>query len=73
MAKPHFLRLIRQFAGTRVLVIGDLMVDRFVRGNVTRISPEAPVPVVHVKDESDLPGGAGNAKNWVRGAPFLRG
>ena len=60
MAKPHFLRLIRQFAGTRVLVIGDLMVDRFVRGNVTRISPEAPVPVVHVKDESDLPGGAGN-------------
>ena len=53
-------RLIHQFAKTRVLVVGDLMVDRFIRGKVSRISPEAPVPVVLVKDESDLPGGAGN-------------
>ena len=55
-----FHKIIRSFAGTRILVIGDLMVDRFVRGKVSRISPEAPVPVVHVKDQSDLPGGAGN-------------
>lgn len=60
MAKAQFLRLIRQFSGTRILVIGDLMVDRFVRGKATRLSPEAPVPVVHVKNETDLPGGAGN-------------
>ncbi len=52
--------LIRKFQGTKICVIGDLMVDRFVRGKVSRISPEAPVPVVQVKEEVDLPGGAGN-------------
>ncbi len=56
----EYHRLIDAFSKTKVLVIGDLMVDRFIRGKVTRISPEAPVPVVLVKDESDLPGGAGN-------------
>jgi D-beta-D-heptose 7-phosphate kinase/D-beta-D-heptose 1-phosphate adenosyltransferase len=60
MAQAQYTRLIHKFAKTNILVIGDLMVDRFVRGKVTRLSPEAPVPIVHVKDESDLPGGAGN-------------
>ncbi len=62
MKKSHqaYERLIDRFSGTRVLVIGDLMVDRFIRGKVSRISPEAPVPVVLVKDQVDLPGGAGN-------------
>lgn len=55
-----FLHLIERFPKTKILVIGDLMVDRFVRGKVSRISPEAPVPVVQVKEETDLPGGAGN-------------
>lgn len=55
-----FPRLIDRFPGTKICVIGDLMVDRFIRGKVSRISPEAPVPVVHVKEEVDLPGGAGN-------------
>lgn len=52
--------LIGTFVRARVLVIGDLMLDRFIWGEVRRISPEAPVPVVHVARESEHPGGAGN-------------
>ncbi len=48
------------FAGARVLVVGDLMVDCHVRGEVARISPEAPVPVVRVTGRSWTPGGAAN-------------
>ena len=55
-----YKHLIDRFQGRKILVVGDLMVDRFIRGKVSRISPEAPVPVVLVKDEVDLPGGAGN-------------
>lgn len=44
----------------RILVIGDLMLDRYIEGNVTRISPEAPVPIVQVNGYSDIPGGAAN-------------
>lgn len=43
-----------------ILVVGDLMVDRFLWGTVHRISPEAPVPVVHLKSETSALGGAGN-------------
>jgi len=53
-------RLVTRFARARVLVIGDLMLDRFIWGAVNRISPEAPVPVVQVTRESAHPGGAGN-------------
>ncbi len=49
-----------RFGGMPVLVIGDLMVDRFIRGAVHRLSPEAPVPVVDVQEEKAMPGGAGN-------------
>lgn len=48
------------FAGLKVLVIGDVMLDRYVYGHVGRISPEAPVPVVHVKRREKRLGGAGN-------------
>ncbi len=44
----------------RVLVIGDLMLDRYWHGSTSRISPEAPVPVVHVQDDEHRAGGAGN-------------
>jgi D-beta-D-heptose 7-phosphate kinase/D-beta-D-heptose 1-phosphate adenosyltransferase len=47
-------------SGARVVVLGDLMLDRFIWGRVSRISPEAPVPVVEVTSESVLLGGAGN-------------
>jgi D-beta-D-heptose 7-phosphate kinase/D-beta-D-heptose 1-phosphate adenosyltransferase len=52
--------LVRRFRRVRVLVVGDLMLDRFVWGRVRRISPEAPVPVVQVTAEDARPGGAGN-------------
>lgn len=57
--------LVGRLAGVRVLVIGDLMLDRFVWGRVDRISPEAPVPVVHVLREDVRPGGAGNVASNV--------
>jgi len=45
---------------TRILVVGDVMLDHFIFGSVARISPEAPVPVVDFQGESFMPGGAGN-------------
>lgn len=64
--KPGFLpasrvhRILRAAARTRVLVIGDVMLDQFIWGSVSRISPEAPVPVVDFERESFMPGGAAN-------------
>jgi len=52
--------LIREIQRPRILVLGDLMLDQFIWGNVHRISPEAPVPVVKVSSESSFPGGAAN-------------
>ncbi|MBI5211091.1 MAG: D-glycero-beta-D-manno-heptose-7-phosphate kinase [Elusimicrobia bacterium] len=51
---------VREFSAKRILVLGDLMLDQFIRGSVHRISPEAPVPVVQVQTEHFVPGGAGN-------------
>ncbi|MEJ2465594.1 MAG: D-glycero-beta-D-manno-heptose-7-phosphate kinase, partial [Candidatus Thiodiazotropha sp.] len=48
------------FSNARVLVVGDLMLDRYWQGAAARISPEAPVPVVHVKETEERPGGAAN-------------
>jgi D-beta-D-heptose 7-phosphate kinase/D-beta-D-heptose 1-phosphate adenosyltransferase len=53
-------RIIKRFKDQRVLVLGDLMLDRYIWGSVSRISPEAPVPVVEVKSDSLRLGGAGN-------------
>ncbi len=58
--RQSLLRIITRFHGRRILVVGDLMLDEYIRGAVSRISPEAPVPIVAVKDESCIPGGAGN-------------
>ena len=59
-------RLLSRFASQRILVIGDLMLDEFIWGRVSRISPEAPVPVVNVTSESYYPGGAANVARNVR-------
>lgn len=53
-------KLLRSFAEVRLLVVGDVMLDEYLWGDVDRISPEAPVPVVHVTRESTDLGGAGN-------------
>ncbi|GIW39600.1 MAG: hypothetical protein KatS3mg076_0177 [Candidatus Binatia bacterium] len=58
--------LLRRFSRARVLVVGDLMLDEFVWGDVERISPEAPVPVVRVTRESVHLGGAANVVHNVR-------
>lgn len=52
--------VVRGFKGKRVLVLGDLMLDKYIWGRVSRISPEAPVPVVAVHAETSCLGGAGN-------------
>ena len=62
--------LIDAFPRQRLLVIGDVMLDRFIWGSVSRISPEAPVPVVEVERESHFPGGAANvARNLTPFGP----
>jgi D-beta-D-heptose 7-phosphate kinase/D-beta-D-heptose 1-phosphate adenosyltransferase len=53
-------QLIDRFKRLKTLVIGDLMLDHYIWGTVSRISPEAPVPVVQVSRETEMPGGAGN-------------
>ena len=58
--------ILPRFSGVRVLVIGDLMLDRYIWGQVNRISPEAPVPVVRVTRESLHAGGAGNVVTNIR-------
>ena len=58
--------LIDRFRDKRVLVVGDLMLDEFVWGKVSRISPEAPVPVVNVDSQSYYPGGAANVARNLR-------
>jgi len=56
-------KIVHRFKGASVMVIGDLILDEFIWGDVSRISPEAPVPVVWVKKESFMPGGASNVAN----------
>lgn len=52
--------LLEQIKSLRILVIGDVMLDRYLIGEVSRISPEAPVPVLAVRDEQTVAGGAAN-------------
>jgi D-beta-D-heptose 7-phosphate kinase/D-beta-D-heptose 1-phosphate adenosyltransferase len=63
---PTLSSALERFATLRVLCIGDVMLDRFVYGQVDRISPEAPIPVFSIRDERSMLGGAGNvARNLV--------
>ena len=55
--------IVKDFKDKKILVIGDLILDEFIWGKVSRISPEAPVPVVWVNNESFMPGGAANVAN----------
>ena len=58
--RADLAQMVERLAAARVLVVGDLMLDRFVYGDVDRISPEAPVPVLRVARHEAMLGGAGN-------------
>src|SRR3954454_23155148 len=73
MNRQSMIGIVRRFPSQKVLVIGDLMFDEFIWGRVNRISPEAPVPIVHVTSESCFPGGAANvARNLKEVAGDVR-
>ena len=56
----NFQDLFDRFSTKRVLVIGDVMVDAYLKGKVNRMSPEAPVPIVDLFEKDERIGGAGN-------------
>ena len=66
LAPPDARSLFERMRNRRILVVGDVMIDEWIWGTVTRISPEAPVPVVAVTDHSFTLGGAGNVANNLR-------
>jgi D-beta-D-heptose 7-phosphate kinase/D-beta-D-heptose 1-phosphate adenosyltransferase len=66
LTKTRIASLLQTFGSKRILVIGDLILDEFIWGKVSRISPEAPVPVVEVSSESYFPGGAANVARNLR-------
>jgi D-beta-D-heptose 7-phosphate kinase/D-beta-D-heptose 1-phosphate adenosyltransferase len=66
IAAARLRQFVSAFPGKRILVVGDLMLDEFIWGKVSRISPEAPVPVVNVVSESYYPGGAANVARNAR-------
>lgn len=58
--------IFEHFNGKRIVVLGDLMLDKYIWGSVSRISPEAPVPVLEVESESARLGGAANVANNIK-------
>ncbi len=66
MTAQRLHEIAGHFSSQRILVIGDLMLDEYIWGKVSRISPEAPVPIVQVASESYYPGGAANVARNVR-------
>lgn len=64
MSQESLLKIVDSFKDQRVVVIGDVFIDHYIRGVVERLNPEAPVPILHAQEESETTGGAGNtAKN----------
>ena len=64
---PDAMELVAKFKKTRILVIGDICLDRFIRGDVTRISSEAPIPVMVARQENRMLGQAGNTLSNLSG------
>jgi rfaE bifunctional protein kinase chain/domain len=64
--KSKLIKIIKSFHKTRVLVVGDLILDEYIWGNVERISPEAPVPVVWADKKTYAAGGAANVAHNLR-------
>ena len=66
MKTDRLKQILHRFTHQNILVVGDVMLDHFIWGKVSRISPEAPVPVVEVERESYFPGGAANVARSLR-------
>jgi D-glycero-beta-D-manno-heptose-7-phosphate kinase len=76
ITKETVRKILARFKKTRILVVGDLILDEFIWGKADRISPEAPVPVVWAQSQSTMPGGASNVANNIaslEGSVFLCG
>lgn len=74
--KSRLVKIFSNFSKCHILIVGDIMLDRYLWGNVSRISPEAPVPVVEINKEEHLLGGAANVANNIAvlgGKPILVG
>src|SRR5438445_9163646 len=68
--------LLASFPAKRIMIVGDVILDEYLWGEVRRISPEAPVPIVEIRSRTFVPGGAGNAAANVvslTGRAFLGG
>ena len=63
MEKSRLEEILKSFQNLKVAVVGDMMLDDYLIGSVERISPEAPVPVVSIKEERFVLGGAANVVN----------
>src|SRR5580658_7922880 len=73
MNRERISEILASFSGKSILVVGDLMLDEFLWGKVSRISPEAPVPVVEIVREESFPGGAANvARNLAEFTSHVR-
>src|SRR5213083_2692101 len=73
MNRSRVDQILNRFPGKTILILGDVMLDEFIWGKVRRISPEAPVPVVEVTEETYRLGGSGNVAANIRaldGAPI---
>ena len=76
LTKPQVISLLNNFRDKKVLVLGDVMLDRYLWGQVSRLSPEAPVPIVEIEDEYSRLGGAANVGNNIASlgaVPYLVG
>src|SRR3954463_5268401 len=67
LSRDRLVALLQAAASKRIAVVGDAMLDVYLRGDVERISPEAPVPVVRVRERKSALGGAANVGQSVRG------
>lgn len=67
MTQALFETTLSQIPAQKILVVGDVMLDQFVYGDVSRISPEAPIPVLNIKRQSNMLGGAGNVIANIHG------
>ena len=68
--RTDLIALVEALADTKVVCLGDVMLDTFVHGEVERISPEAPIPVLRVTGETRMLGGAGNVVRARKCEPF---